>query len=308
MLMDAYKIDHVAKLTGISKHVIRSWEKRFDLLNPERGGNRYRMYSQQDVDLLSYIKKELEEGFAIGELAKLGRDNLLLQMDHKNKILHSSNEGPLIRVNGILIDSLLPFDKNKFIRALDEAVVLLSFDQVILKILVPLQQRVGDLWHEGKIGAGEEHFVTHHVRQKFLSIINQMPASDKGPKVIISCLPDDYHEMGACIAAYYCAINGCQVFYLGANMPIDALKDFCVLTSPALILLACTKELEDFEAKSLADQYANKLLPICPIWAGGSAMDSLGEYFSEKGIDVLDSLNILLDRLKDLPRYLKNNQ
>jgi len=37
-------------------------------------------------------------------------------------------------------------------------------------------------------------------------------------------------------------------------------------------------------------------------------MVSLGGYFSEKGIDVLDSLNILLDRLKDLPRYLKSNQ
>lgn len=306
--MDVYKIDHVAKLTGLSKHVIRSWERRFDLLNPERGGNRYRMYTQKDVDLLSYIKKELEEGFAIGELAKLGRDNLLLQMDHKKTILHSSNESPLVRVNDVLIDSLSPFDKNKFVRGLDEAVALLSFDQVFLKILIPLQQRVGDLWHEGKIGVGEEHFVTHHVRQKFLSVINQIQVSDNGPKVVISCLANDYHEMGACIAAYHCAINGCQVFYLGANMPVDGLREFCIITSPALILLACTKELEDFEAKSLADEYAKKLLPICPVWAGGSAMVSLGEYFSKNGIDVLDSLNILVDRLKDLPRYLKSNQ
>ena len=306
--MDVYKIDHVAKLTGLSKHVIRSWERRFDLLNPERGGNRYRMYTQKDVDLLSYIKKELEEGFAIGELAKLGRDNLLLQMDHKKTILHSSNESPLVRVNDVLIDSLSPFDKNKFVRALDEAVGLLSFDQVFLKILVPLLQRVGDLWHEGKIGVGEEHFVTHHVRQKFLSVINQIPVSDNGPKVVISCLPNDYHEMGAYIATYHCAINGCQVFYLGANMPVDGLREFCVLTSPDLILLACTKELEDFEAKSLADEYANKLLPICPVWSGGSAMVSLEKYFSKNGIDTLDSLNILVDRLKDLPRYLKSNQ
>ena len=306
--MDVYKIDHVAKLTGLSKHVIRSWEKRFDLLNPERGGNRYRMYTQRDVDLLIFIKKELEEGFAIGELAKLGREHLLLQMDHKKTILHSSNESPLVRVNDVLIDSLSPFDKNKFVRGLDEAVALLSFDQVFLKILIPLQQRVGDLWHEGKIGVGEEHFVTHHVRQKFISVINQIPVSDNGPKVVISCLPNDYHEMGACIAAYHCAMAGCQVFYLGANMPVDGLKEFCTLTSPALILLACTKELEDFEAKSLADDYANKLLPICPVWAGGSAMDSLGEYFSKNGIDVLDSLNILVDRLKNLPRYLKSNQ
>ena len=306
--MDVYKIDHVAKITGLSKHVIRSWEKRFDLLSPVRGGNRYRMYTQRDVDLLSFIKKELEEGFAIGELAKLGREHLLLQMDHKKTILHSSNESPLVRINDILIKSLLPFEKNKFVRGLDEAVALLSFDQVFLKILIPLQQRVGDLWHEGKIGVGEEHFVTHHIRQKFISVINQIPVSDNGPKVVISCLPNDYHEMGACIAAYHCAMAGCQVYYLGANMPVDGLKEFCTLTSPALILLACTKELEDFEAKSLADDYANKLLPICPVWAGGSAMDSLGEYFSKNGIDVLDSLNILVDRLKNLPRYLKSNQ
>jgi methylmalonyl-CoA mutase cobalamin-binding subunit len=132
-----------------------------------------------------------------------------------------------------------------------------------------------------------------------------IPVSDTGPKVVIACLPDDYHEMGACIAAYHCAINGCQIFYLGTNMPVDGLREFCITTSPALILLACTKELEDFEAKSLADEYASKLLSICPVWAGGSTMVSLGEYFSENGID---SLNILVDRLKGLPRYLKSNQ
>ena len=94
--MDAYKIDHVAKLTGLSKHVIRSWERRFDLLNPVRGGNRYRMYTQEDVDLLTYIRRELESGFAIGELAKLGRENLIAQMDHKKAVFDESNESPLV--------------------------------------------------------------------------------------------------------------------------------------------------------------------------------------------------------------------
>ena len=306
--MDAYKIDHVAKLTGLSKHVIRSWERRFDLLNPVRGGNRYRMYTQEDVDLLTYIRRELESGFAIGELAKLGRENLIAQMDHKKAVFDASNESPLVRINDILIDSLIPLDKNKFIRTLNEAVSLVSFDEAFFKIFIPLLRRVGDLWHEGKIGVGEEHFVTHHIRQRFLSILNQLPASDEGPKVVISCLANDYHEMGALIAAYQCAINGCQIFYLGANMPAESLVEFCTKTRPTLVLLSCSNELEDSEAKSLADKYARTLLPICSVWAGGSAMDSLGKYFVKNGIDVLDSLKVLEDRLKHLPHYLRKSQ
>ena len=306
--MDAYKIDHVAKLTGLSKHVIRSWERRFDLLNPVRGGNRYRMYTQEDVDLLTYIRRELESGFAIGELAKLGRENLIAQMDHKKAVFDASNESPLVRINDILIDSLIPLDKNKFIRTLNEAVSLVSFDEAFFKIFIPLLRRVGDLWHEGKIGVGEEHFVTHHIRQRFLSILNQLPVSDGGPKVVISCLANDYHEMGALIAAYQCAINGYQVFYLGANMPVESLVEFCTQTQPTLVLLSCSNELEDSEAKSLADKYARTLLPICSVWAGGSAMDSLGKYFVKNGIDVLDSLKILETRLKNLPHYLRRNK
>ena len=306
--MDAYKIDHVAKLTGLSKHVIRSWERRFDLLQPERGGNRYRIYTQQDVDLLLFVRKELEDGFAIGELAKLGRENLIAQMDHKKTVFDASNERPLVRINDILIDSLIPLDKSKFIRTLNEAVSLLSFDEAFFKIFIPLLRQVGDLWHEGKIGVGEEHFVTHHIRQRFLSVLNQLPVSDGGPKVVISCLANDYHEMGALIAAYQCAINGCQIFYLGANMPVESLVEFCTLTRPSLVLLSCSNELEDSEAKSLADKYARALLPICSVWAGGSAMDSLGKYLVKNGIDVLDSLKVLEDRLKHLPHYLRNIQ
>ena len=307
--MDSYKIDHVAKLTGLSKHVIRSWERRFEFLNPIRGGNSYRIYTEQDIELLCHIRRQLENGFSIGELAKLGRENLIDQMADKKELLDKENEAPSVRINDLLIKSLRPFDKNKFVRALNEAVSLLAFDEVCVKIFIPLQRKVGDLWHEGEIGVGEEHFVSNYLRQKFLSVLNQMPVSDDGPKVVVCCLPNDYHELGATIAAYHCAINRCQVFYLGANMPVQGLADFCSYTRPNLVLLSCNKELEASEAKSLADEYAKFLLPICPIWAGGPSLkESLGKYFIENKVDVLDSLSVLETRLKNLPHYLRQNK
>ncbi len=302
--MDTYKIDHVARLTGLSKHVIRSWERRFDLLKPVRGDNRYRMYSQEDVDLLTYLKDRLEAGYAIGELANLGRDNLLIQMQDEKENAETSSQDSLENIHDALISSILPLDRNRFIRLFNECAALLPFDEVFNKIFIPLQRKIGELWHEGKIGVGEEHFVSNHIRQKFLSILNQIPVSNHGPKVVIACLPDDYHELGAWIAAYQCAMNGCQVFYLGANMPVKELGAFCSLTRPSLVVLSCTGNLTEQEAKSLVEDYSEMVLPISTIWAGGAALDSMAVHFQKKGIEVLESLRVLEDRLKRLSHYL----
>ncbi|QPJ65708.1 MAG: MerR family transcriptional regulator [Candidatus Nitrohelix vancouverensis] len=302
--MDTYKIDHVARLTGLTKHVIRSWERRFDLLKPERGDNRYRMYSQTDVDLLLYIKDEIDKGFAIGELASLGRERLLEQMIAKKSRPDRLADKPLDRIHDMLIASLVPFDKAKFIQIFNESVALLSFNEVFYKIFLPLQRKVGDLWHEETIGVAQEHFVSNLIRQKFLSVLNHLPVSNYGPKVVVSCLPDDNHEIGAWMAAYQCAINGCQVYYLGANMPVKELGAFCTLIHPNLVLLACTGITTEAEAKLLAEKYERLVLPVCPVWAGGRSMDLWGRQFMEKGIDVLDSLHILEDRLKRLSHFL----
>ena len=302
--MDTYKIDYVAKLTGLTKHVIRSWERRFDLLKPDRGNNHYRMYLQEDVDLLIYLKDQLQGGFAIGELASLGREKLINQMQSKKDRTYASDSLPLERIHNLLVSSIIPFDRVKFIRALNESASLLAFDKFFYKILIPLQRKVGDLWHQGKIGVGEEHFVTNQIRQKFLSILNQVPVAEEGPKVVIACLPNDYHEVSSWMAAYQCSMNGCQVFYLGANMPVKELGTFCTLTRPNLVLLSGTGDLSEKEAQSLAEDYAKLVLPSCPVWAGGPAMVSMGSYCLENGIDVLESVHILEDRLKHLSHFL----
>ena len=78
--MKTFRINQVAKITGLSKEVLRVWEKRYRLLSPERGPNRYRLYSERDVELLKYLTREIEQGQAIGELASLGKDEILARM------------------------------------------------------------------------------------------------------------------------------------------------------------------------------------------------------------------------------------
>ncbi len=78
--MNTHRIHRVAKLTGLSRDVIRVWERRFDLLKPTRGANRYRNYSDDDVALLRYLKQQLDAGASIGDLARQGREELMNRM------------------------------------------------------------------------------------------------------------------------------------------------------------------------------------------------------------------------------------
>lgn len=74
-----YRIHRFSKLTGLSTHVIRAWEKRYGLVEPVRGANRYRLYNDEDVRLFRYLKTQVDQGMSIGQLAELGRGPLLEQ-------------------------------------------------------------------------------------------------------------------------------------------------------------------------------------------------------------------------------------
>ena len=84
--MNTHRIHRVAKLTGLSKDVIRVWERRFGLLKPTRGANRYRNYSDEDVALLRFLKEQLEEMSSMSALLRTveraAQSNILLAEDY----------------------------------------------------------------------------------------------------------------------------------------------------------------------------------------------------------------------------------
>ena len=66
-----YRIGAVCRLTGISQHVLRVWEKRYGVVEPMRGPNQRRLYSEADVLRLSLLKALVDRGHAIGSIAAL---------------------------------------------------------------------------------------------------------------------------------------------------------------------------------------------------------------------------------------------
>ena len=64
-----YGIGAVAKLTGLTDHTIRVWERRYGAVVTQRAANGRRVYRAADVEKLALLKRLTDQGFSIGQIA-----------------------------------------------------------------------------------------------------------------------------------------------------------------------------------------------------------------------------------------------
>ncbi|GJL78896.1 MAG: MerR family transcriptional regulator [Nitrospinaceae bacterium] len=297
--MKTFRINQVARITGLSKEVLRVWEKRYRLLSPERGPNRYRLYNEQDIDLLKFLVEEIKQGQSIGELASLGKDEILARVREKGKKEPESLPRDQILVE--LEKYLLPLDPLAFEKRLNDLMVLSPFEEVFKRILVPLQIRVGELWFEDKLDISIEHYVTAQVKQKLFTAINMIGIEQHGPKVLIACPPWELHEIGAQMIAYFCATRKGRVIFLGANLPLANLIHFCSQTKPDVVILSCTSDISENKARAFFTELSHKISTHkCPVWVGGQGIRSVEPAFEKAKIKIVNGLEDLEKLLGEL--------
>ena len=299
--MNTHRIHRVAKLTGLSKDVIRAWERRFGLLKPTRGANRYRNYTDHDVALLRYLKAQLDAGASIGELSRVGRDELLKRALPSTPSV-TGLDSTFSRLLQEMLSALDPFDRVNFERRLNGAVAIVPFEEALHGILLPLQEQIGQLWHDGHINVATEHYVTKQIQQKIFSAMNQLPVADFGPAVVVACPPDEMHDVAALTVAYRCRVRGCRVYYLGANVPVASLTQLCNNVRPDLTILSFPLALPERKAEKLLHTLAVELSPISDLAVGGHGAMAMRVLFEKSGIAVLNSYGDLDDRLEQFRR------
>jgi len=293
--MNTHRIHRVAKLTGLSKDVIRVWERRYGLVKPSRSSNRYREYSDEEVALLRFVKAQMEQGATIGALAAEGHDSLVARMRVATPV-SAEDQKPHERLLDDLVESLDPLDKAGFERRLNGAVAVIPFEEAVQRILLPLQRRIGELWHQGQLNTAIEHYVTKIVQQKLFSVMNQLPVNEFGPRILIACPEGETHEIGAQAVAYIAATRGCHVYYLGPNLPSSDLVTFCETIKPDLVLLSLT----EVKPEAAVLQQLKELELLATRWSvavGGQGARAIGDRLRDTKIELLDDLTALHSRL-----------
>jgi len=72
-----YSIAAVSKLTGVSCHALRVWERRYGLPIPRRSASGHRRYDRDQIRIIRRLSELAQGGRSIGDLIAEFRDGRL---------------------------------------------------------------------------------------------------------------------------------------------------------------------------------------------------------------------------------------
>ena len=216
MVEPRYRIGAVARLSGVSTHLIRVWERRYEALEPDRSGGGARLYSQADLERLRLLKLATDRGHAIGQIARLKREDL--------ERLTGQNAEPVANeaIRSFVDDFLRAveaFDGERADELLVHASLRFSARALVVDVLGPLLERVGVAWANGKLCVASEHLASTLVRDTLSELLRRLPKHQGAELAVVTTPEGEMHELGALIAAVTIALQGYRVVYFGANSP-----------------------------------------------------------------------------------------
>lgn len=218
--MSVYQITDLEQLTGIKAHTIRIWEKRYQLIEPERTSTNIRRYSDQQVVKLLNVSTLLANGYKISKIAELP------EKDMKKLIGELQTNGSVDAVCTSFINELaaamLRFDEAAFEKTYGVVVERFGLYDAMLQVFYPLFHKIGLMWVVNELSPVQEHFASGIIKRKLMTAIDGLPIPTNSRKKFLLLLPpDEWHDISLLFANYILKAKGYTTIYLGQNVPYE---------------------------------------------------------------------------------------
>ena len=292
-----FSIRDLENLSGIKAHTIRIWEKRYNLLSPERTSTNIRMYSLSSLQKLLNITLLYNSGLKISKIAKIPEENIPVMVREiiaeNNTKSHSINAFKLAMIN---------FDQTLFTSTYNALLLEKSFREIFREIFVPLLKELGILWQTDTISASHEHFITNLIKQKILTNTEKLQHIEpvNTDKIFVPFLPEnEIHDIALLYLNYEIVQRGYKSIYLGQTVPLDNLANimtyFDNLHFISYLSATPTKDKVDgyiADFASIAKAYPNPNL-----WLLGHQIQYIEEKKLPEFVKTFSSLDQVIERL-----------
>jgi methanogenic corrinoid protein MtbC1 len=163
--------------------------------------------------------------------------------------------------------------------------------------------RVGRLWESNKICGATEHMATT-ITECLMSLTYPYisRANKNGKKVVVACVPREFHQVGAKMVSDVFEENGWESYCLGANTKVSELMKLLEEKQPDVLALSVSFYMNIVRLKTTIDEVQEKY-PDLEIIVGGRA-------FQNEKPEFLANYNnvIFISSLKGLEEFIKSYQ
>ena len=239
-----YTIKTLSERTGIKPVTLRAWERRYDLLEPRRLDNNYRLYSDQDIQIVRWITHRKEEGLSISnavqEYQRI-RENGIWPEALPTLLLPKLQETPDRPpefYTGCLYEALTAHNEKDARVIIDSLQKMFDLKTIFFEVFQPCLYEIGDAWYRGEIRIATEHFASTFIRGTLMNLLQAFPIYSSAPKLLIGCAPDEFHEIAPLMLAVLLRREGYQVEFLGPDLPMEDLVVYAADVAPDMIILS----------------------------------------------------------------------
>ena len=208
----------VTERTGLSPDVLRAWERRYGVVNPERSEGGQRLYSDADIHRLSLLLKASQVGRAVGQVASLPPEELA-RMVAEDADRGAARPTPAADHRAVAFAAVRDLEPERLRSTLRRAVLSLGVPAFLEQVLTPLLVQIGEEWHAGRLGIAQEHAATAAVEQLLGWIVQEFAVPEDARRVLLATPAHSRHSLGAMIAAAAAAHDGWHVIWLGTDLP-----------------------------------------------------------------------------------------
>jgi DNA-binding transcriptional MerR regulator/methylmalonyl-CoA mutase cobalamin-binding subunit len=310
---DLHPIKVVARRTGLTPHVIRVWERRYQAVTPQRTETNRRLYSEDDIEQLRLLRQATLAGHSIGQIATYSTEKLR-ELLADDAVYATAPSGPLSRllppreastrpVEYFIQESVAAIEKLDE-RALERTLALadmeLSQPVVMDEVIVPLMVKLGDWWRDGAARAAHEHMASAVVRTQLSNMRMTHAPREGAPDFVVTTPHGQHHEIGAQLAALVAAAEGWRVTYLGPNLPAPEIAAAVQLREARVLGLSICFPPEDPGVVNELRQLRRLLPPSTTVLIGGMSAPSYRGVIEEIGAEMIIELKPTRDRLRQL--------
>jgi DNA-binding transcriptional MerR regulator/methylmalonyl-CoA mutase cobalamin-binding subunit len=249
----AYTMKYVAIQTGLKPYLIRSWESRYNAICPERSATRHRCFTGEDIKRLNLLKQAVHQGHSISAVAKMSNDHIMNLLGQgvaaiipeqsspdARRAQPSDHEATAAQIVEKALSHVMQLDASSLEHVLNDAAVDMSRQYFLQFVILPLFERIGELWRVGKMKIVNEHMASLIVRSILWEMLRSVEISKEAPRIVVATPVGHWHEFGALASALAASESGWRVSYFGPNLPSEEMA-YAVkrLKAKALALSLC---------------------------------------------------------------------
>ncbi|MEO8969306.1 MAG: MerR family transcriptional regulator [Solirubrobacteraceae bacterium] len=223
------RIGELSRRTGESPELLRAWETRYGLVEPERTQGGLRLYSEADEQRVRTMRHHISAGLSASEAARLAK-----QADDQASDEPSTTPAD---VEAELERSFDALDEPAAQAALDRLLIKFGLHQALAEVILPFLDRLGMRWASAETSVAQEHFASSIIGGRLRALARGW-GQGVGPRAILACPPGELHELGLLSFGLALRELGWRITYLGADTPLADITAALDELAPAIVVLA----------------------------------------------------------------------